>query len=471
MDAIGYFLQLTTTKRDEGFLNVEEQEVAFSQLCKHQGFRSVATFTDYDSAKPGDRRGYKQLVDYLLQPGRSFTVVALSFGNELASSPKEAVRRLLELEDLGTQVVSLDNDAGDLLDQAIDQWRLRRSQDRLSDRVMNTLRSKAMRGYGLGKTPYGYSIGTEGRLEVVPAEAQVVETIYQMYSGGMGLRIIARHLNDASIPTRRGSRWSVVTVRDVLRNRTYTGTYARFGVRVPGSHQAIISADTFRQVQHKREAGRTGQPASREKVFALSGLAYCGYCQGRMIGVSRTQSWSRKRDGGHTRAQYRYYRCGSRVNQSICSYHTWRAKDLEERVLEELRQRLLLPQAPADPGGMPSQTDVLISLKNRLRSLDGRFQRYLDGAARGALPLTNLRAATFPILRETQRLEQRLGKLEDHPDRSIQHEARWEQQRGSLKELQEQWHQRSPADRQLYLADLLERVTVYDDHLEPTLNR
>ena len=179
--------------------------------------------------------------------------------------------------------MNLEGDTGvTFLDEIIAAWRRQRNSERLSDRAMDTLRTKALRGFGLGKTPYGYGIGANGKLEIVEQEARVVRQLYQMYvEQNLGLRLIARHLNDANTPTRRGSRWSVVTVRDILRNRTYTGTYSRFGMRVPGSHPAIIPPDVFRAAQKKREHVSGGRPVGRESSFSLSGLAYCGACNGQ----------------------------------------------------------------------------------------------------------------------------------------------------------------------------------------------
>ena len=45
----------------------------------------------------------------------------------------------------------------------------------------------------------------------------------------------------------------MVSIRDMLRNRAYVGTYQRLGVRVPGTHAAIVSPEDFRRVQDRME--------------------------------------------------------------------------------------------------------------------------------------------------------------------------------------------------------------------------
>lgn len=466
MEAIGYFRRRPNAALNEALSTLEEDEGAFFRFCQEQGYYPVATFIDQEAQS---QRGYQQLAEFLQKDGRGFTVVVIHRSEDLADTTKEIARRLLELEYLGAQVVATETPQEDLLAGAILLWRQRRGRDQLSARTLETLRNKALRGYGLGKTPFGYTIGAQGRLEVVPEEARVVQEIYRLYlEEGMGLRRIARYLNSTDTGTRRGSRWSVVTVRDVLRNRAYTGTYARFGIRIPSSHPAIISTEVFRKTQTKREQPVRPRADGRETAFSLSGLAYCGACNGRMIGVSRRQSWARKRDGGRTVAEYRYYRCGSRVNQSVCSYHTWRADVLEEQVLEALAQHL--SAFPIMEDREPA-TDVRITLRKRLRSLDGRFQRHLNAAARGSLSLQDLRGAAVALIEETHYLEHRLEAIQRFPDKTTQREAWRLLQRQSLRTLQDHWATLTPQERQRYIAELLQRVVVYDDKVELTLQR
>ena len=138
----------------------------------------------------------------------------------------------------------------------------------------------------------------------------------------------------------------MVSIRDILRNRAYLGTYSRFGVRVPGSHPSLVSTDDFRIVQDRLNARRTSYAPRVASQFLLSGIAHCGYCGNKLIGVSRKQSWKRQ-SGEKVSNSYRYYQCESRTNQSVCSYHTRRADDLEAQVRQALgdgvRQRRGLP--------------------------------------------------------------------------------------------------------------------------------
>ncbi|MCH8940277.1 MAG: recombinase family protein, partial [Chloroflexi bacterium] len=265
-------------------------------------------------------------------------LVLVTDPTHLGSTPVEAVERILKVDSLGSRVVCTMDEISDPM-QAM--YRVLSAQGVGTERRRNikeAMLTKALRGEGLGKPPYGYRIGEGGRFAEVPQEAEMVHLVFRLYAEeDMGLRAIASHVNQAGYRTRRGRNWSMVTLRDMLRNRAYIGTYSRFGLRLAGNHQPLVTSDVFRRVQdlmHSRTPRRTKRGA---EPFVLSGLAYCISCGNRMMGVTRRQSWKRK-DGVRMRGTYRYYQCQSRANQSRCEFHTWRAEDLENAVVEHLRQ-------------------------------------------------------------------------------------------------------------------------------------
>ena len=71
---------------------------------------------------------------------------------------------------------------------------------------------------------YGYRRDTNGELVVEPAEAMVVQIIYNLRSQGLSLREIVRKLKERAIPSPTGkTTWGVETVRRILQNEKYKG--------------------------------------------------------------------------------------------------------------------------------------------------------------------------------------------------------------------------------------------------------
>ena len=130
-----------------------------------------------------------------------------------------------------------------------------------------------------------------------------------------------------------------------------------------------------------------------------------------------------------------------------------------------IRQTLL----KLTPAPLPTP-EALQTIKSKVKSLDGRFQRYLDNTAKGVLTMERLRTTALPVIRELQRLEQRLAVVNSPLDGQARHEAWLKQQRSTLQELEDRWQQLSPADRRLYFGDLVGRIVAYDDRVDVQLN-
>ena len=381
MRAIAYF---RAEAQEDGSL--AGMESAFAEYCRANLHQPVKTFVSAGGAEVWEDLEYRRMVRYMRESGSEFLVVVPS-ARTLGSDLESLARSMVELEGIGAKVTCSDEDFPDPLQNAFQTLGIKGVSRTRSHRIKESMRARALRGQVLGRPLFGYRIGSQGTLEVVREEAAVVELIYRLYvSDGLGLRLIAQHLNERGIPTRRGGNWNVVSIRDILRNPAYTGTYTRLGVRRPRVHEAIITPEVFRAAQDLvRERRPVGRVVNSEP-FLLSGGLICGYCGNKMMGVTRRQSWRRK-DGRRARNVYRYYQCQSRNNQSLCGYHTWREKALEGAVLSQLRYALLAKASQAHDndeaaGVLQRESATLRSVK--VRNAERRFLGAVKRAARGA---------------------------------------------------------------------------------------
>lgn len=473
MKAIGYFRVTSDMTRQGLPSSLEEQEEGFSRFCQERDYQPVTSFVEVDSADKISSTQYQRMLSYIRKQGQGFIVVVKSL-NHLHPDPQEVMRCLLELADLGASVVSIDEKRTDPLAAALRAWSAHREGEKRGEMVREGMRLKAVRGKGLGKPPFGYRISAGKELEIVPEEAATVGLIYRLYlQENMGVRLIARYLNEQGITTRKGGRWSIVGIRDILRNRAYLGTYSRFGIRVPDSHPAIISPEAFKRVQERLSAApRQGRYGPRSP-FLLSGLVYCGYCGNKMIGVNRSQTWIRRRDGGKSEGKYRYYQCQSRTNQSVCQYHTRKAEELESTVVATLKrlsnpqawERLAKQYAPA----VDYKTSEMPQLERRLEVMGRRFRGYLDQAAQGAISPEELGTVGRDVVREMRFLEQRLALLEAEARQEITTEQRREYTFEALEEFRERWEAMTFAAKRALLQYVIDRIVVYDDNVETLL--
>ncbi len=464
MQAVGYFRE-DSRERHTG-RSLSELNRAFLDFCEQQGFEVAATFLDTGTVDEPSPPGLRQLTDFLRRPERGFTVVVVPALSHLGRDLTNVAGALFRIEALGAQVMTLDR--ADPVGTLLQAWEQRGPRERLGERVRTAMRRKAVRGEVFGRPPYGYKVGSRRRLELVPEEAVVVRYIFRLYlQDGLGIRLIARRLNEEQLKTRRGGNWSMVTIRDILRNRVYLGTYSRFGVRVPGSHPPLVSPDDFRRVQDRLGSRRTPGAPRNTIPFLLSGLAYCGYCGNKMIGVSRLQRWRRRGDGVENRAEYRYYQCETRTNQSLCDYHTHRAGELDETVREALVERKavapVLPRAGDNVGLIAGLTEEETKLRTHLKILSRRFETHMDAANRGTITREQLRALMADVASDQAVTLDQLDELQRRA-RQRASEAELHRRREKLiGQVHAGWESMLPSDRQTLFRELIDRVVVHDD--------
>ena len=145
----------------------------------------------------------------------------------------------------------------------------------------------------------GYRL-KDGKLQIVPEEAEIVKQIFADYLSGMGKLAIAKKLNSQGIATKFGGPWLENVIHKILRNEKYTGDMVlqktfqqdhiskkkRFNqgelpkYYVKNSHEPIIPHEIFEQVQ-QTIANRAAKyhPAKVVPIeYPFTGQIFCENC-------------------------------------------------------------------------------------------------------------------------------------------------------------------------------------------------
>lgn len=460
MKAVGYFVE--GARRNGSRRGIGEQNRAFLDFCARFGYEVSGTFVDTDDPD-AQGSGFRQMLSFLQRNERGFTIVAVDGLGALGADLGQAAMKLLTIETTGVQLLSV-HTGKELERELLASWAERGEDTPVSERVRSAMRRKAVKGEVLGRPPYGYRVGPRRRLDLVPDEAVVVRYIFRLYlQENLGIRKIAGQLNEEGVPTRRGGRWSMVTVRDLLRNRAYLGTYTRFGVKIPGSHPPLVSAEDFRKVQERLQSRHGAVRERKVTPFLLSGLVYCARCGNRMIGVSRRQKWT-TRDGEQKTAAYRYYQCETRTNQSACGYNTQRAADLEARARELLAGDAPVVQRLRRAGNVDSYVLDLMGqvdrVEARMRKLRRQVEELVSDAAHGHISIERMKSLGAGLVQDQQALEAEHAAAKA---RLTAHESEAERTR-FLDELRQRliahWETMPFAELQSALRDVIDRIEV-----------
>lgn len=288
---------------------------------------------------------YRRLIAMVAPPSGKPALVVMPDAPHLSSDLGVFTERMLELQGFNCDVRCAEPELTDPLQNG--QFHLTTDSSetvrkRLSHRAII---SRAVEGEVLGRLPYGYRRGANGKFDVEPAEAEVVQRVFRMYTGTdgqppQGLRRIARALNTEGLRTRHARPWSPVTLSHLLRNRNYTGNYSRYGVKLSGNHPPLVEREQFQKAQDILGSRRPERrrPAQRSH-FQLIGLLYCSQCKTKLSGISRRRSWVNE-DGTGMERTYRYYECPLKGTSE--GHASWNADKLHRQFYQWVAE---LPKA------------------------------------------------------------------------------------------------------------------------------
>ena len=382
MRAIAYF-RLTDSTPDA----LASMERDFKRYCTYEMHQPYQVFFTEGPGVGTSDAAFRRMVDFLASSESEF-LVTVPDASHLGGDLESIARSIVELARLDAEIKCWDDEYPDPFQNTFNTEGISGVSVTRSRKVKEAMEARALEGNVLGRVLYGYRAGENGSLEIVPEEAKVVELIFRLYTReDLGFRLIAQELNERGIKTRRGGSWNVVSIRDIVRNRSYIGTYERFGIRRPGMHEAIIPREVFNEaaerLRSRRPTGRIVQP----EPFLLSGFVYCGYCGNKMMGVTRRQSWRRKTDNRRVTGVYRYYQCQSKNNQSTCDYHTWKEDLLEREALTQVKYTVLARAAGVlrDDGEEDRKREVANLRRERVQNAERLFKRAMRRAAKNEI--------------------------------------------------------------------------------------
>ena len=384
MRSIG-FCNSYIKSRDDSWNKIDFKTV-FQEFCKTLAHQAVEIFiTDDVSSREDIIEPFENVFKFVEREGNGFLVV-IPDATHIASDLEGVAKAVIRLEKSRSEFYCLEDDYPDILQNAFAHFDAPGVSMKKSQKIRKSMQIRAMEGKSLGKAPYGYQISNEGTFFIDQEEAKIVHKIFNLYTEtDLGLRKIVEQLNNEGIKTRRGNTWNIVSIRDILKNTFYIGTYTRFGLRLTKNHERIIETELFRAVQDKTRERRSYRGFQKSLPYLLSGLCKCGYCGNQLMGVSRRQSWKRD-DGTRMKGDYRYYQCQSKGNKGTCSYHTWRTTKLESKVLHLLKDLEKSGELMKSVLGKRGDDKRLEAASKRLKNVElaeGRFIDFMRKTAKG----------------------------------------------------------------------------------------
>ena len=448
-DIAGYARISVDDELDQKNISIENQKAIIEDYV-HQNFPGsrLTFFEDRDrSGYTFDQReGYQEMRRGLMSHKYDILII-----KDFSRFSRRNSRGLVELEDLrdaGVRIISI----GDCIDFPNDddwlkiQFQFLVNEMPVTDtsrKVRNVIKRRQADGEWICAAPYGYIVNSRKDFEVVPTEADIVRKIFELYNNqGWGYKKIANYLTDQGIPTprmseqlrkeadgkeckrRAKSAWAIATVQGILDNDFYIGTlrqgkYTRAKINgkdikrddgeqivIENHHQAIIDYRTFATTMALRvKRTRNNYRGVKINDNVYSGFLECGDCGSPMFAMSR-------RDLAPA------YTCGTYHRRGLagCTSHHIRVDKLDE-LLKSYVLKLL------------ENSSAMIEQLNR------DLARENDSIAETEQSADNL-AAVLEELEEEMKVtkRQRIREIMKKPDREAEIEATYDELEAELQQ-------------------------------------
>lgn len=471
------------SKEREEMISPAVQEDAIRAACARKGYVLVEVIEDLDKTGRNFARAGVQRAIAMVQAGHADVVMVWRFSRFGRNSLDYRVNMHL-VEEAGGQLEAALEDA----DPTTSTGRLTRGllielaefeSERISEGWREALAARGNKGLPAnGRERFGYRyhrcgpgcpVGCRTGYSPDPVTGPVLASLYRRYLGGESMPALRDWCVATGQPRERGGRWVTSSVAELLdtgfgAGLLHSGGYLRAGTRVPhewvpGAHPALISAAEWQAYLARRDLLRHVPSSHKAPVYALTGLVFCGLCQGSMFAASSA------------RGRGYLYRCGAMQNTGECP-GVWRVRSaVEAAVLDALdvyadrleaaaREALRSPRPrPAVPG-VPSPG---AQARRDLKAASDGVARLVEMVALGHLTEEQVAAESRRLGAAGAAAQAVLDRLDAAPAAAPGPVE--------VRALREQWPELPVAARRAIVLELFDRVVVHGDKTVEVVRR
>lgn len=423
------YIRVSTGKQEE--LSPESQK---DKLLEYAAAHNIYIPEEYIffengiSGRKADKRPkFQQMIALAKKKERTFDVILVWKFSRFARNQEESIVYKSMLKRDNVDVISIseplaDGPFGSLIERII-EWMDEYYSIRLSGDVFRGMTKKAQIGGYQARPPLGYKIpGHNLQPVIVPEEAEIVKTIFNMYANGKGMYDIARHLNSMGAKTSRGSNFERRSIDYILQNPTYIGKIRWNRTKndsneikpedewiiSDGHFEPIISKELWDTVQdriNKEYLPRYQKPAAVMKHY-FSGIVKCSACGRSLSSTHRVDN----RYG--TAREYFHFDCYGYKKGKCNVSNGISGKKLLEAVLQSLRNVLqsgIVEYKIREKKKLPVNDEFI--LKKRLEELIKKEHRAKEAYINGIDSIEEYKQNKELISDERNELNKKLSSI------------------------------------------------------------
>lgn len=236
----------TDAQGEDGKVSLPEQERMAKACIESKGWRYVRTYEDNGyTGRNTNRPGLQEM----LKDVRNGEIEAIVIFKLDRLSRKQRDTLAIIEDDLlnnGVDLVSLNETLdtttpwGRAMIGILSSFNQLESENIALRTKMGRYATAREGGYAGGKPPLGYR-AVNGRLEIVPEEAEIVRKVFELRKQGKTLQGIADTLNEMGYRSKKGNEFKHSAIQTIVNNEsTYRGNYKYGEESCENTHEAIL---------------------------------------------------------------------------------------------------------------------------------------------------------------------------------------------------------------------------------------
>jgi len=315
--------------------SIEGQLKACYEYAERQGYKVIGEYIDRALSGTTDNRPeFLRMIEDSSK--RRFEVIIVYQLDRFARNRYDSATYKARLKKNGVKVVSarenITDDASGVLMEALLEGMAEYYSVELGQKIRRGMDINASKCLATGSNPgLGFKVDSDRRYYIDEQEAVVVRRIFEMYAAGQTVKEITDYLNRQQIKTSKGGEFNKNSLRSMLKNKRYIGTYMYRGMETPNGMPRIVSDELFEKVQDIMNKNKKAPARARAKEeYLLTTKLFCGHCREMMTGISGKSK---------TGAIHNYYTCNGRKKKQ-CNKKNVQKNYIEDLVVNLAREQL-----------------------------------------------------------------------------------------------------------------------------------
>jgi hypothetical protein len=290
------------------------------------------------------------------------TTIIINNCLDVANNLIELSRIYLLLSEKSIKIEIIENNSSSLLLDGLNRLGYSKPKSAKFSKISESINLKSSRGAVLNKIPIGYEKSINGKFKINENEKLIVRKIFDLYSGSygnnkrLGLRKISEIIKKdfKNIKYKLGAQ----AIKNILKNRFYTGVYFRGSKIIFGNHEQIITTDEYNFIQEifKSNLNSYGSKFNSNSNKKYLGLV-CKFCNSKLNISYHSRKWILK-NGAIQKNKYNYVYC------------TKNCKFKRKRI--EMNQYI-------DEGYLKDNNLLLIKYKSKIKNLRANIKLLILG--------------------------------------------------------------------------------------------